>query len=290
MKSLRYFLAILTLNLSIRFGACSEHLFIKWIIDSQIPSNDNALELELIIPNPLRENKESYTCKWYKSDQFIDEAKPETQNYYVYKRTRNACNLLIINHNFESDEQIAFYKPVLNSNLLEDGELSEIVYAVAYLKSFEILRHHHDDNSSSIEKYECIASFILPVSDNKSLNEKVKDALNDNVYFNVNLEKRRDVIKKISNHDLNKRNSDRFISFILKSEIVEVFKTKKDDALFTCELSLNDEKSKQLYFKHFIHEDFNKLDTFDDSNSFTLFQQNFYYISFLLVFSFKFKL
>jgi hypothetical protein len=277
---------------------CNEKLFIKWVVDSHIPSQENFIELEQVIPKYLREDV-SLVCTWNKlnsENQLIDEANHNTQKSYVYKTSTSFCNLIVLNYNFDTNEQIDFYKPVLkirsNSGVEEYGIN---VYALAYLKSFEIIKKEHDGNNSFIDSYKCRAIFIVPYSNiDENLNKKIEDKLNENVAFSFNLVDRKKVIDRINSRNLiSKRDTFKhFISITLENESVDVMKSNKVNDIFTCELNLVDEKNRELYYRQFIHEKFDD-DNADETNSTNCsdnLKQYFQLLIFLLIFSYELPL
>ena len=273
----------------IRQILCNDRLFIKWVVDSQIPSKENVLELEQAIPKSIRDES-SLQCSWNKlnsKNTLIDESNHDTQNNYVYKRLSNYCNLLILNYNFETNEQIDFYKPVLKTRL-DSEDYVNVVYALAYLKSFEIVKKEHN---SVIDKYKCRAIVIVPYSSIESLNNKTEESLAQNVGFFFNLMNNKKVLDRINSRNvISKRDTKHFISITLESDEIDVM--NKVGEIATCELNLFDEKKRELYFKHFIHENFTETyegDQDDSRNGSENLQPCGKILIFLLILIFKFS-
>ena len=251
------FLLFLTLKCFIACVCCNnEEIFIKWITNTHLPSMDDVLELENVLPNSLSDD---FLCYWYKMSSkrvLIDESDYETQLNYIYKTSRSFCNLLIVNYNFETNEQIDFYKGNIKSKYLV-GESIDVVYALAYLKSFELIAN----GDSLYPNYKCQAVFIFPFSD--ILNEFVKDAIKKNVILRGDFKSTEEIlkIKKTykSKRETEEEEDERFLEYTIESDFVDVIKLSENEA-FTCELQLFDaSKNSSLYYKKFIHEELNIL-------------------------------
>jgi hypothetical protein len=219
---------------------CNEQkkLIIKWVLNDTLPSIESPIELERLKKNKTK-NQE---CIWNK----LSENKHigEDDDGFMYKITNSQCSLLIRSLNLSTLSQLDYYKAV--------GD-DEIVYVLAYLKSFEVIKKETSLNS---QEYTCQAVVTLP--DLHNFNGNIEEALDENVIIDTNVSekvkvnrqksKMRIFFDKILKTLYRTKREDlikNVLDYTISSEAVEVYKGENSKTVFKCQLKLKDGKDEK---------------------------------------------
>jgi hypothetical protein len=269
---IKIFLILLALFTNISCNdSDTKKIILKWI-PPEIP---DLIELPRLIS--VAPTKSGFKCIWYKllENKEIDEQGKTFGDLFIYKTSNNECSLLIPKFDPKSHWYIDFYKPnILTTNTQFSNFASndkEPIYALAYLKSFDLIK---TTIKTDVYEFNCKAVFRLPNSNDESLNEGIRQALEANLlldgYEKLNEQglkipqapsSFRKMVQKIKNILIVKSKRDTSSNsmvndFSITLNPIEVFKGQNSKNIFMCKMELVDDVSKTIVFSKVISEDF----------------------------------
>ena len=218
-------------------------LLIKWILENQLPSTSQPLELKYLT------NSE---CNWFKLSENQSVRKSDYSDSYTIKSNNKYCNLTINNFDSSSLKQLDYYKP------LEVDKNETPIYVLVYVKSFKIIK---SDN------YKC--EVIVTVPDLPDYSSSTKEAISKNLSFNTFeitnrheglKEPKKSFISRITskiNHFLGRQKRDfifkNVVDYTIDSDNVMKF---NDNSIFSCELQLKQDENTTMTL--ILQEELNK--------------------------------
>ncbi len=236
-------LLLLVLNLfaSISCDDGIEKVILRWIP----PEVPELIELPRILPI-----QSDFHCLWYKliENKLIDEQGKTFGDLFIYKTSSKECSLIITQFDPENVQIFDLYTPNIFIGNQKANE-NEPVYAIAHLKSFDLIKT--EKNSNSFE-FSCQAVFTLPDA-SESYDNGITEALLKYLVLegSETLEAEK---KKIKGSNRPKRQIGAK-DFTLQTDKTQVFKNSKSNSRFSCKIELVDENTNDVVYTKTIFED-----------------------------------